>query len=105
VSAPKRVKRDAPRGAMKLYKSYMFKNKDPVIDELRTLVADTYERVGFKAYQKIEADGGPSISCMTAWFEGDTKRPQSASVEAAGRALGFKRVWVRNNGNGNGGKK
>ena len=91
---------DKPRGrktgTMKLYKSYVFRNKDPVIDELRTMVADAYGRTGYKAYQQIEADGGPSITCMTNWFEGDTKRPQSASVEAAGRALGFKRVWVKN---------
>jgi hypothetical protein len=37
--------------------------------------------------------GGPTVSCMQGWFRGDTKRPQSASLEAAGRAVGFKRVW------------
>jgi hypothetical protein len=85
---------------MRLYRSYMFRNKDPVIDELRTLVNDAYGRVGYKAYKQIEADGGPSVTCMTNWFEGDTKRPQSASVEAAGRSLGFKRVWVKSGNNG-----
>jgi hypothetical protein len=37
---------------------------------------------------------------MAAWFFGATKRPQNATLEAAGRALGMKRVWVTNNGNG-----
>ena len=103
----KPTKKREPRGTLRLYKSYMFRNKDPVIDELRTIVSDAYGRVGHKAYKQIEADGGPSITCMTAWFEGDTKRPQSASVEAAGRAMGMKRVWVRsgsNTKNGNGKK-
>jgi hypothetical protein len=87
-------------GRLRLYKSYVFRNKDPVIDELRTIVNDTYGRVGYKAYKQIEIDGGPSVSCMNEWFEGDTKRPQSASIEAAGRAMGMKRVWVKSNNNG-----
>lgn len=98
MSRSKKFVPDPPRGPMRLYRSYSFKTKDPVIDELRTLLVDTYGRVGYKAYKQIEADGGPSITCMTMWFEGDTRRPQSASIEAAGRALGFKRVWVKNNG-------
>lgn len=100
MSRPKRIKRDAPRGAMKLYKSYMFRNKDPVIDELRTLLTDAYGRVGYKSYKQIEQDGGPTTACLHNWFEGETKRPQSASIEAAGRALGFKRVWVKSGNNG-----
>jgi hypothetical protein len=35
---------------------------------------------------------------MHNWFFGTTRRPQSATLEAAGRALGYKRVWVKNNG-------
>lgn len=101
-SKPKRVSKGARSGPMKLYRSYMFRNKDPVIDELRTIVTDTFGNVSHKALKQIEADGGPTISCMDNWFKGDTKRPQSASVEAAGRAMGYKRKWVKSN-NGNGG--
>lgn len=98
MSRPKRIQRDATRGPLKLYRSYMFKTRDPVIDELRTLVNDTFGRVGYKAYKQIEADGGPTPSTLHNWFEGETKRPHSASIEAAGRAIGYKRVWVKNNG-------
>ena len=87
--------------ALKLYKAYNFRNKDPVIDELRTIIQDTHgvgNKAMYKAMRKIEVDGGPSWTAMHNWFFGETKRPQSASVEACGRAMGMKRVWVKNNG-------
>jgi hypothetical protein len=82
---------------MKLYKSYMFRGKDPAIDELRTVVQD---ETGDKALKRstltaIEESGGPTVSCMQGWFRGKTRRPQNATLEAAGRALGKKRVWVQ----------
>jgi len=80
---------------MKIYKSYMFRTKDPVIDELRTLVMDTKGSIKNKALVAIERDGGPSSSAMYNWFHGKTRRPQSAAVEAAGRAIGYKRKWIR----------
>lgn len=101
MSSAPRKKRE-PRGPLRLYRSYVFKNKDPVIDELRTIVQDVYGSVTHKALKQIEADGGPTINAMDGWFKGDTKRPQSASIEAAGRAMGYKRKWVKTN-NGNGG--
>jgi hypothetical protein len=33
---------------------------------------------------------------MQGWFRGKTRRPQNATIEATGRALGFKRTWVKN---------
>jgi hypothetical protein len=81
---------------MKLYKSYVFRNKDPAIDELRTLIQDTYgNRLGYKELHDIELAGGPTTTCMHNWFFGTTRRPQSATLEAAGRALGYKRVWQK----------
>jgi len=73
---------------MNLYKSYVFRNKDPVIDETRTLVQDSGS-----SYAEISKDSGVSVTTLYAWFHGKTKRPQSASIEAVGRALGYKRVW------------
>ena len=81
---------------MKLYKSYSFRSKDPVIDQLRTIVQDTYgAKIDYGTLAKIEQEGGPTPTCMANWFWGKTRRPQSASVEAAGRAMGFKRTWVK----------
>jgi hypothetical protein len=92
-------------GRLRLYRSYVFRNKDPVVDELRTIINDTFGSVSHKALKQIEADGGPTISAMDGWFKGNTKRPQSASVEAAGRAMGMKRVWVKTGSNSNGRKE
>lgn len=81
---------------MRLYRSYVFRTKDPAIDELRTAIEDnTGERLNKSAVlRRIEKDGGPSVSCMNGWFFGKTRRPQNCTLEAAGRALGLRRVWV-----------
>ena len=82
-----------------LYKAYLFRTKDPVVDELRTLVEDHFgARVNYRALRQIEEGGGPTVSTMGQWFFGKTRRPQSASIEAAGRALGYKRIWKKING-------
>lgn len=85
---------------LKLYQSYMFRTKDPVIDELRTLVQDQYGKLSHKALRTIEENGGPSASCMAGWFFGKTKRPQNPTAEACGRSMGYKRVWRKMNGSG-----
>jgi hypothetical protein len=78
----------------KVYQSYMFKTKDPVIDELRSLTEQVFgRRVAGDALKEIEQAGGPSVACMRAWYFGKTKRPQNPTIEAAGRAIGFMRVW------------
>ena len=84
---------------MKTYSAYRFREKDPVIDEIRTLVEDHFgRRVNGKDCGAVKDSGGPAAGTMAAWFFGKTKRPQSATVEAAGRALGYKRKWVKMNG-------
>jgi hypothetical protein len=81
-----------------LYKAYLFKDKDPVIDELRTLVQTTYGKLNASALQKIKDAGGPSIGAMNGWFFGGIKRPQNPTIEAAGRAMGYRRKWVKTDG-------
>lgn len=79
-----------------LYKSYVFRGKDKAIDELRTVVEDHFgHRVTTKDLKQIEESGGPKRNTMHAWFFGKTERPQSATLEAAGRAIGYRRAWVR----------
>lgn len=79
---------------MKIYSSYMFVNKDPVIDEMRPLVKHSK-----KSYKTLSEDSGVSIGTINGWFNGKTRRPQSASIEAVGRALGYKRKWVKDRKN------
>lgn len=81
-------------GRMPLYQSYLFRDKDPAIDELRTVIEDHFgKRVNSKDLTAISGDGGPTTGCMSAWFFGKTRRPQNATLEAAGRAIGYQRVW------------
>jgi transcriptional regulator with XRE-family HTH domain len=68
---------------LKLYKTYSFRDKDPIIDRLRTLVADNGT-----SYADIGADSGVSPHTLWQWFRGPTRRPQFATVKAVARALG-----------------
>ena len=82
--------------SVRIYKSYSFRNKDPAIDELRTVAEDYFgHRLTRKDLAAIEEAGGPTVTAMHEWFFGVTRRPQSAALEAAGRALGYKRKWVK----------
>lgn len=93
-------KPNGKRGALKTYKAYLFRDKDPSIDVLRTLVEQHYgERIKGRMLKDIEEIGGPTAGCMAGWFFRDTKRPQNATLEAAGRALGYERRWVRQRAN------
>jgi len=90
----KRAKINGKSNGLKLYGSYVFKDKEPVIDMTRTLFEDIYgEKVNNKILREIEHQGGPSVACMRAWFFGATRRPTNATIEASGRAVGYERVW------------
>jgi len=67
------------------YKSYSFVDKDPIIDEIRSIVEASGEK-----YARIEDLSGVSATTMHAWFHGATRRPQAATVNAVLRALGYK---------------
>jgi hypothetical protein len=68
-------KRRGKRGF--LYRSYNFTTKDPVIDRVRTIVKDE----GL-SYSEIHIISGVAAATMHNWFEGETRRPQYATVAA-----------------------
>jgi hypothetical protein len=68
---------------MKLYKSYVFKEKDPIIDAMRT----AYEDAGGR-YRDIKEKSGVSYSTIHNWFNGTTRRPQFATVAEFAIACG-----------------
>lgn len=72
------------------YKSYSFVDKDPILDEIRTIVQDSGA-----TYTYISATSGVSMGTLVNWFGGKTKRPQAASINAVARALGYKLAFVR----------
>ena len=67
------------------YKSYNFVDKDPIIDEVRTVF--NASGVNFKW---IEAESGVTSQTLSKWFSGQTKKPQAATVNAVLRSLGYK---------------
>ena len=69
---------------LKLYRSYSFKDKDPIIDRLRTVIND--EKV---SYKEIEERSGVKVGTLRGWFDGATKRPQFATTMAVARSLGY----------------
>lgn len=83
-SAPKR------KTSLSLYRSYNFLDKDPVIDRIRTLVQDE----GL-SYREIGIISGVSSTTLTNWFEGETRRPQYATVAAVTGSLGYKQEFVK----------
>jgi len=67
------------------YKSYNFLDKDPIIDEVRSV----FQAAGVTK-QWIEDESGVTSQTLHAWFEGKTRRPQAATVNAVLRAMGKK---------------
>jgi len=65
------------------YKTYNFKDKDPIIDQLRTLVEDSG-----KNWKDIADESGICKSTLYGWFQGNTLRPKFCTIMAVTRALG-----------------
>jgi transcriptional regulator with XRE-family HTH domain len=70
---------------MSIYKSYQFVDKDPIIDYLRTVIAD-YD----KSLKQLSLDSGVNQNTIAKWLYGETKRPQAASLNAVLRSCFYK---------------
>lgn len=77
-------------GALRLYKSYSFTDKDPIIDRLRTIIRD--EKI---EHSDLADQSGVSLQTLYNWFHGETKRPQFATVAAVVRSMGYELEVVR----------
>jgi hypothetical protein len=69
---------------LKVYKSYSFKDKDPIIDRLRTIISDEG-----KGHGEISHESGVSVSTLHNWFSGPTRRPTYACVAAVAATMGY----------------
>lgn len=81
-------------GTLKIYRSYNFIDKDPIIDVVRTIVEDSGD-----SYEKVHAASGVSVGTLGNWFNGKTKRPQYATIMAVVYAMGGSVQIVDANGN------
>ena len=71
------------------YKSYNFVDKDPMIDQVRTVISDS----GMQ-YKDIAEASGVGVFTIRKWLDGDTKKPQAATFNAVLRACGYKLTIV-----------
>lgn len=72
------------------YRSYNFVDKDPVIDRVRTLV----QKEGL-SYAEIGTISGVSSTTLHNWFDGETRKPQYATIAAVTGSLGYKQKFVK----------
>lgn len=81
----------APRG-FTTYGTYNFVDKDPVIDVLRTLITRESSNIGYPTttvIRKCAEKSGVAYSTINEWFNGKTKRPAHATLEAVARYFGY----------------
>lgn len=78
----------------RMYRTYRWlpKEKNPVIDKVRTLVQD--EGL-FKNLGIVHEISGVATTTLNNWFHGDTINPQHGTVMAVITALGFEEQFVR----------
>ena len=67
------------------YKSYNFVDKDPMIDQVRTIIIDSHD-----TYKQIAEASGVNEGTIRNWLDGATRKPQAATFNAVLRALGYK---------------
>ena len=77
-------------GTMRMYKSYSFVDKDPVLDTIRTAIQD----LGL-TYREVAELSDVSKTTLVGWFHGKTRRPQHATIMAVMRGIGYEHRWVR----------
>lgn len=79
------------RGFISPYRNYVFVDKDPIIDVVRTAVADAK-----KSYEAIHRGSNVSTTTLYNWFHGKTRRPQFATVASVLLECGVSEVNLRN---------
>lgn len=81
---------------------FMRKEKDPIIDLMRTEAQRLGKLVNAKKGEgvigRLAAESGVSDSCIRAWFFGSTRCPQAITTRFVLEALGIKRTYHRADG-------
>lgn len=72
------------------YRTYKFKGQDPIIFQVRSIVTHSGEK-----YTAISKSSGVSAQTMGNWFNGKTRRPQFATLNAVARALGWELLLTK----------
>lgn len=78
----------------KILRTYRFMDKDPVKDELQTLLQDE-GLMSKKGLRQVATLSNLSFSTLDNLFFGDTRKPQNATVMAIATSVGYERKWVK----------
>lgn len=71
---------------IRVYRTYNFIDKDPIIDRTRTVLQET---LGDKFERRAARLSGVSATTLGNWFRGGTRRPQFATVAAVLSSVGY----------------
>ena len=74
------------------YRTYRYRDKNPVIDKIRTIVQD--EGL-FKKLEVLHQLSGVSRTTLDNWFHGETKNPQHHTIAAVVTSLGYEETFQR----------
>jgi len=77
--------KQSQRSALNTERSYLFVDKAPVIDELRTMIGDEHH-----AWKDVAEKSGVSYGTLYNWFMSRTLRPQAPTINAVARVFGKK---------------
>lgn len=80
------------RGFLKIYRTYSYLDKNPVIDKTRTLAQDEGLFTNLQALSEIS---GVSKSTFRGWWHGAVRNPQHHTVMAMVTALGYEEAFVK----------
>jgi hypothetical protein len=74
------------------YRTYRYRDKNPVIDKIRTIVQDEglFKRLGV-----VHELSGVATSTLDNWFHGETRNPQHHTVAAVVTAMGYEETFQR----------
>lgn len=77
---------------LRVYRTYNYIEKNPVIDKVRTLVSD--EGL-MKSLNVVHEISGVATTTLKNWFDGDTKNPQHHTIAAVVTSLGYEEQFVK----------
>ena len=80
------------RGFLRVYRTYSYIDKNPVIDKVRTIIQDEglIKKLGV-----VHEISGVSTSTIDNWLNGDTKNPQHGTIAAVITSLGYEERFVK----------
>jgi hypothetical protein len=76
------------------YRTYRYRDKNPVIDKMRTIAQDE----GFYSKKRrsiLHQISGVSASTFDGWWEGDTRNPQHHTIAAFITSMGYEEVFQK----------